>query len=114
MRTLTRKETAVTAQDTHRSANIKGCNEETIYDFDHYYDCRPYQNDRYTFTVRLTGESETHEAMHALMPVFHLLPHMRGDDALWHMEEMVHALLHGDTETAVRLGYRLGLRIHRA
>lgn len=104
----------MTTTVTHRSAHIQGCNEETIYDQAHYYDCRPHQHDRYVFTVRSTGASTTQEAMHAIMPIFHLLPHLRGDDALWHMEEMVHALLHGDTTTAARLGHRLGLTIHRA
>lgn len=103
-----------TLPDGYRTAHIQGCNEATIYDFDHYYDCKPFQHDKYVFTVRRTGESTEQEAMHALMPVFHLLPHMRGDDALWHMEEMVHALLHGDTQTAARLARRLGLRLHRA
>lgn len=102
----------MTCKPVHRSAHIAGCNEETIYEHSHYYDCRPHQHDRYTFTVSGTGDTTTQEAMHALMPVFELLPWLRGkDDALWCLEETIHALLHGDAVTARNLGRAIGLKI---
>lgn len=98
--------------DPHQPVPIKGCNTDTIFDMAHYYDCRPYQHDKYTFTSTETQQSTTQEAMHALLPLRGIL----GDTAYteqvnYCLEESVHALLHGDLFRARLLARPLNITI---
>lgn len=99
----------------YQSAPIKGCNPDTVFDMPHYYDCRPYQHDRYTFTNLDSGEQTTQEAMHAIRPVRELAGVSKWTEQLdWHLEESVHALLHGDLFRARILARILNLTIDPA
>lgn len=91
---------------------IRGCNPDTIFDKAHYYDCRPYQHDKYTFTNTETRQATTQETMHALLPLRDLLGPVAYTEQVNHsLEEAVHALLHGDLFRARVLAHPLNITI---